>query len=88
MIVPDDIAKTAITLEDQFFDLRGLSVYSSIGVSTLRDYINAGNLPCFRLKGKFLIKRSEFDKWVEGHRFNKKQDLNNIVDEVFESLKG
>ena len=87
-IPDDDIAGTAIALKDRYFDLRGLSAYSSLAVSTLRDYISAGKLPCFKLKGKILIRKSEFDTWLEGHRFNKRQDLKNIVDEVMTSLEG
>lgn len=86
MIIPDAIAET-IALKDQFFDLRGLSVYSALAVPTLRSYINTGQLPCFKLKGKILVKRSEFDGWIEGYRLNKKQDLDTIVDGVIESLK-
>ncbi|MFC1515629.1 helix-turn-helix domain-containing protein [Thermodesulfobacteriota bacterium] len=88
MIIPDDMKDTVIALKDQYFDLRGLSAYSSMGVSTLRDYINAGKLPCFKLKGKILIKKSEFDIWLEKYRLNKKQDLNSIVSDVLENLKG
>jgi len=76
-----------ITLKDQYFDLKGLSVYSSLGVGTLRDYLKSGGLSYFKLRGKILIKRSEFDRWLERYRINQKQDLNNIVDEVLSSMK-
>ena len=36
----------------EYFDLNGLSAYSSLGVGTLRDHIRAGGLPCFKVKGK------------------------------------
>lgn len=87
MYIPGEITETKIALKDQYFDLRGLSVYSSVAVSTLRDYIKAGDLPCFKIKGKILIKLSEFDAWLEGYRFYKKQDLNVMVDDVLNSLK-
>ena len=74
--------------DKEYFDLKGLSVYSALAVSTLRDHIGAGRLPCFKVKGKILIKRSEFDGWIEGYRFNKKQDLTGMVDDIFTSLKG
>jgi hypothetical protein len=56
MIIPDDMADTAITLKDQYFDLQGLSAYSALGVGTLRDHIRCGSLPCFKVKGKILVK--------------------------------
>jgi excisionase family DNA binding protein len=72
---------------DKYFDLKGLSAYSALGVGTLRDHIRRGNLPYFKVKGKILVKRSEFDQWIENYRVNKKQDLDKIVDDVLESLK-
>ena len=87
MILADNIAEPAISLKDKYFDLRGLEVYSSIKVPTLRDHIRSGDLPCFKVKGKILIKKSEFDNWLEGYRVNRQQDINNIVDEVLTSLK-
>ena len=66
MILPDNIIEPAtISLKDQYFDLRGLSAYSALGVGTIRDYLKSGGLPCFKLRGKILIKRSEFDAWIE-----------------------
>jgi len=87
MEIPDEIVETAITLKDQFFDLRGLSVYSCLGVGTLRDYIRAGRLPCFKLRGKIVVKRSEFDSWIEQYRHRKSQNLDVIVDGVMDELK-
>ena len=87
MQIPDNIAEPAITLKDQYFDLKGLSTYSAISVGSLRDYLKTG-LSHFKLKGKILVKRSEFDAWLERYRVNRSQDLDNIVDGVMDSLKG
>lgn len=87
MIIPDDIVETGISLKDGYFDLKGLSAYSSLAVPTLRDYIKDGALPCFKAKGKILIKRSEFDEWMEARRLNREKDINGIVEEVMEGLK-
>ena len=73
---------------DIIYDLKGLSGYCSLKVPTLRDYIRCGDLPYYKLKGKILIRKSEFDTWLEGYRVNKKQDLDNIIHEVMGSLKG
>ena len=86
MFIPDDIADHAISLKDQYFDFRGLSTYSALGVGTLRDYVKTGGLPCFRLRGKILIKKSEFDEWIETFRLNRKKELNGIVDYVLNTL--
>ena len=87
MILPDNIAEITISLQDGYFDLRGLAAYSTLGVSTLRDYIRMGKLPAYKVKGKVLIKKSEFEKWMDNHRMDKKKDINGIVDEVVGSLK-
>lgn len=87
MIIPENIVEPAISLKDQYLDLKGLEAYSALKVPTLRDYIKSGDLPAFKVKGKILIKLSEFDAWLENYRINKKKDINNIVDEVLNSLK-
>ena len=88
MIIPDNIIESAISLKDQYFDLRGLSAYSALGVGTLRDHIKSGNLPAFKVKGKILIRRSEFDIWLEDYRVNRTKQINDIVDDVMSSLEG
>jgi len=72
---------------DRLFDLKSLSQHSCLGVPTLRDYIRSGGLPHFKLKGKILVRLSEFNRWLESFRVDTKSDLNIIVDDVLESLK-
>jgi excisionase family DNA binding protein len=88
MQIPDNIIETAISLKDEYFDLPGLAKYCSLKVPTLRDHIRSGSLPAFKVKGKLLVKRSEFDAWIETFRVNKKQKIDRLVDEVMDSLKG
>jgi hypothetical protein len=73
---------------DRLFDLKNLSQHSCLGVPTLRDYIRSGGLPHFKLKGKILVRLSEFNRWLESYRVDTKSDLNNIVNDVLESLNG
>ena len=70
---------------DKFLDLRELSRYSCLAVPTLRDYMREG-MPHFKLKGKILVKRSEFDGWLEFFRVNRNQELNELVDGVIRGL--
>jgi len=72
---------------DRLLDLKGLSEYSSMGVPTLRDYLRSDGLPHFKLKGKILVRVSEFDGWLESFRVDGKQKLNRIVNDVMESLQ-
>ena len=73
-------------MQDKYLDLQALAGYSSLKVSTLRGRIKADNLPCFKVRGKILVRRSEFDRWVEGFRFVKHQEINQVVDSVLEDL--
>ena len=73
---------------NRLLDLRGLSEYSSLGVPTLRDYLRSGGLPYFKLKGKILVRLSEFNAWMESFKIEPKQELDLLVDEVISSLKG
>ena len=74
---------------DCYFDLKGLAQYCSLSIRTLRDYLKDGNyaLPHFRLHGKILVRKSEFDRWVERFRADKK-NLDKLVDEVVSELRG
>ena len=53
---------------DCYLDLPALAEYSCMSERSLRDYINAVRhpLPAYRPggKGKLLVKRSEFDRWL------------------------
>jgi hypothetical protein len=73
---------------DRLFDLKSLSRHSCLGVPTLRDYIRSAGLPHFKLKGKILVRLSEFDSWLESFRVDTKPDLNELVNDVLKSLKG
>lgn len=73
-------------LEDRYLDLRGLSDYSALPVPTLRDYLRDG-LPHFKPKGKILVRKSEFDAWIEIFRVGRKTDLDAIANDAISDLK-
>jgi excisionase family DNA binding protein len=87
MNIPDEIVETRVFLKDQFLDLQGLSAYSSLCVSTIRDHIKKNRLPAFTVGGKILIKRSEFDDWMNRFRLNRRKDPDAIANEVVGSLQ-
>ena len=72
---------------DRLLDLKGLSEYSSMRVPTIRDYLKSDGLPHFKLKGKILVRVSEFNNWIESFRVDEKQTINNIVNDVMKSLQ-
>ena len=84
--IPSDIA-TNIVLADQYFDIKGLCAYASLGESTLRHHIRDNDLPHYKLQGKILIRRSEFDQWIERYRRGG-EDIAGMVNDLIQDLKG
>ena len=80
------------TLSDEYLEIKGLSTYCKMGVSTLRYHIRENGLPCFKIPGKkektgkVLIKRSEFDNWMERFRGKDYLDPDTIANDVIRSL--
>jgi hypothetical protein len=74
--------------DDPFLDLRRLSFYSSLSVRKLRDYIKApvNPLPAYQVggRGKILVRRSEFDRWMTRRRVAAAVDR--VVDDVLSEL--
>jgi len=73
-------------LENPYLDLKKLSEYSCLSQNTLRDHIKHGGLPAYKVGGKILVKKSEFDDWVEDQRLEV-EDLDSIAEEAIESLQ-
>jgi excisionase family DNA binding protein len=73
---------------DPFLPLPALSEYSGLSVRKLRDYLAdpLHPLPHYRVGGKVLVRRSEFDAWITAHHRIGSQDVTKIVDEVLSSL--
>ena len=55
---------------DGYYTLKRLTAYSGLGVRTLRTYLSDATypLPHYRVGGKILVKRSEFDAWIRPFR--------------------
>jgi hypothetical protein len=72
-------------IEPDYFDLRMLAAYSSCSVRWLRDRLvdQAHPLPHHRIGGKLLVKKDDFDRWMEAHRVVRPSDrLSRIVESV------
>jgi excisionase family DNA binding protein len=73
---------------DPFLDLRALSSYSSLSVRKLRDLLEDPGrpLPAYRVGGKILVRRSQFDAWMETYRHRGRADVDRIVNDVLRDL--
>jgi hypothetical protein len=74
--------------DDRYLSLRALAAYAGLSVRRLRDYLvdPASPLPHYRVGGKILVKRSEFDAWIRVFRAAERPGLEEIVAEVLRSL--
>jgi excisionase family DNA binding protein len=77
------------TTLDPFLSLKALAAYSGLSVRKLRDCIDepTHSLPCYRIGGKILIRRSEFDAWITVYRRTGREDLDRVVGEALRDLR-
>lgn len=69
---PGDVG-TEVTLSiswDGYLSLRALAAYSSLSERSLRGFLRAADhpLPHFRVGDRILVRRSDFDRWIEDYR--------------------
>jgi excisionase family DNA binding protein len=78
------------TTLDPFLSLRALATYAGLSVRTLRQYLDHPTrpLPHYRVGGKILVRRSEFDAWIVAHRRVGVADVAGIVKDVLRSVAG
>jgi excisionase family DNA binding protein len=74
---------------DPYLSLRALASYSGLSVRTLRGYLADPThpLPCYRVGGKLLVRRSEFDAWIAAFREYGRTDVTEVVEEVLRDLQ-
>jgi hypothetical protein len=78
------VAKKEFSIDPAYFDLKGLQAYTggAISVRKLRDLIKQpGGLPHFRVGGKILVAKADFDLWVQRFR-QEPVNLDALVDEI------
>jgi hypothetical protein len=63
-------ALAVVRVEDAYLPLKALASYSGLSIRTLRGYLSsaAAPLPHYRIGGRVLVKRSEFDAWATRFR--------------------
>jgi hypothetical protein len=79
-----------VRVEDAYLPLRALATYSGLSVRTLRNYLTdlARPLPHYRIGGRVLVKRSEFDTWAGRFRINKAgASMDSMVSELVAGLR-
>jgi len=75
---------------DPFLSLRALATYSGLSVRILRGYLTdpAHSLPHYRIGGKIVVRRSEYDAWAAQFKALRDQSVEQIVADVLADLQG
>ena len=83
------LGESLSTATDPFLSLRTLASYSCVSVRKLREYLHDPThpLPHYRLGGKIVVRRSEFDAWMAAYRRMGQSDVEGIVDSVMGDLR-
>ena len=73
---------------DPYLSLAGLAGYCGLSVRKLRAHLAdvMHPLPCYRVGGKILVRRSEFDVWIAAYRHRGRADVDRLVDEVIREV--
>ena len=73
---------------DPFLSLKALASYSGLSVRKLRQHLGDLNhpLPSYRVGGKIVVRRSEFDAWMARYRQQGRVDVEGIVRKVLSGL--
>ena len=73
---------------DPFLPLKALATYAGLSIRTLRTHLeDPGHpLPCYRIGGKILVRRSEYDIWAARFRQVGNPDVDRIVSDVLKDL--
>lgn len=86
------IQKPTHELRAEWLGLKQLTQYANISERTVRAWIHSpvDSLPAVRVRGKILVRRSEFDLWLANHRVKPLEnvDLNDIVKGILYGRKG
>jgi hypothetical protein len=83
------LGATTSTAVNPFLSLRTLASYSCMSVRKLRQYLHdpVHPLPHYRLGGKIVVRRSEFDAWMAAYRRLGEADVEGIVNSVIRDLR-
>lgn len=77
-----------VRVDDAYLPLAALSTYSGISVRKLHDYLRhqAYPLPHYRIGGRILVRKSEYDAWAQQFRASASSSVDSIVSDVMRGL--
>lgn len=71
-----------------YLSLRALAAYSSLSERWLRSFLAAADhpLPHYRIGGRVVVKRSDFDTWMQVYRVEGDADASAVVNRLLADL--
>lgn len=76
----------------EWLDLRALTAYACVSERTIRTWIHSSEnpLPAVQVGKKILIRRGDFDEWLERYRLKPASslDLGGMVDQLLAGVSG
>ena len=84
------LSRESVRITPEWLSLRGLGEYAQVSERTLRGWIHSGvdPLPAVKIRGKVLVRRQQFDSWVERHKIQSLEgaQIDSIVKEIVEGV--
>jgi excisionase family DNA binding protein len=83
-------ANWSVPPEPEWLDLRALQAYAAVSNRTLREWIRRSSnpLPASQVGRKLLVRRRDFDRWIQAHRIQPVDRVGRVVNEVVSELIG
>ena len=83
-----DTADVSVRIDDAYMPLKTLAGYAGLSERTLRGYLTHAShpLPCYRIGGKVLVRRSDFDQWATQFRSVSASAVESLVAEALRGL--
>jgi hypothetical protein len=82
---------SAVQIDREWLSLRQLTEYAAVSERTLRDWMHRqpDPLPAVQVDGKILVRRPQFDAWLEQHRIKALQsvDVDAIVSDLVRNVR-
>ena len=84
------LSRGSVRMTSEWLGLRHLAEYSDTSERTLRGWIHSpiDPLPAVRIGRKILVRRRDFDSWLERHKIQSLESvqIDNMVREVLEGV--
>ena len=81
------IALEVVQIADAYLSLKTLAAYSGLSIRRLRGYLTTGAspLPFYRIGGRILVRRSDYDGWAGQFRRDAVA-IDALVDDILQDL--